>query len=221
MAVSVKKVIVLFAATLVTGVFSGCGGGGSTGAAENAIAKYYSEETGQPVRSVRFVEKPQVYEDSHRSPQDTGTTTKGNVKIEFSNGETVVSCFEVFVADKDGWTNVSDLRPPRHKATSRAEKVKHGLTESRRKQLFYELVGAVDNLDHTNKACRARWQELQEQYGVDQKATAEILKEGFERSWPQPNFEPVGQGRANRRNWIVERVRMGGAGGSGDPLLQD
>ena len=105
--------------------------------------------------------------------------------------------------------------------------VKFNLTESQRKRLFSDLVGVVDNLGHTNKACRKRWQELQDQYGVNDEATREIIYEGCEHGWPEPNFEHVGQGHANRQAWIRARGDLARARGEdalkskADPLLQD
>ncbi len=100
-----------------------------------------------------------------------------------------------------GWALVSSYAPS----------LKYNLTQSQRKRLFYELVGAIDNLGYTNKACRTRWQELEDQFSVNNEATREILKEGFEHSWPQPNFEHVGQGlrespRLDRRTHAHGRV---------------
>ena len=80
--------------------------------------------------------------------------------------------------------------------------VKFNLNQSQRKSLFFELVGAVDNTFNKREVCKQRWRTLQDQYGVNSAATTEILYEGFEHGWPQPNFEHVGQGLANRRDWI-------------------
>ena len=110
-----------------------------------------------------------------------------------------------------GWTLVA----------SEPSSVKFNLTQRQRKNLFFELVQAVDDSGHTSKACRARWRELQDQCRLDRAAAAAILKEGFDLGWKLPDFEHVGQGRANRREWIAERTRMGGVGGDADPLLQN
>ena len=93
----------IVAAALTIAVFTGgCGGSGKP---EAAIAKHYSD-AGRPVNSVTFIGKPEVYDDSFRSPDDKGSTTKGKVKVEFSDGKTEEHEFKVFVAKKDGWTRV-------------------------------------------------------------------------------------------------------------------
>jgi len=72
---------------------------------EQAIMSYYNRTRNQ-VKSVTFLEKPQVYADSFRSPNDGGTTTKVKARVEFVSGKTEDHVFAVFVAESDGWTNI-------------------------------------------------------------------------------------------------------------------
>jgi hypothetical protein len=77
----------------------------ATVSVEQRIMNHYTD-TGKQVKSVTLVEKPQVYEDSFRSPNDVGTMTKGKARVEFLSGKTEEHEFEVFVAKSDGWTNI-------------------------------------------------------------------------------------------------------------------
>jgi hypothetical protein len=101
-------------------------------------------------------------------------------------------------------------------ASSAKKNVKYGLSESQRRELFYELIESVDNLGVSDN-CRQNWQRIEAKFGVDSATTGKILNEGFiAGSWREPDF-PAGTAaaRANRKGWIAAR----GLDGSGDPLL--
>jgi len=111
-----RKLVVLVVLGIVLGLFSGCGKGDPTGAAESAIIKYFADKNA-PAKSVKFIDKPEVYADSCRSPEDKGTTIKGTVAVEGSDGKSLKFEVKVFVADKDGWTSVTSVEADKQEAT--------------------------------------------------------------------------------------------------------
>lgn len=86
-------------------ITSGCGQGNSVASAERAIVKHYADN-GQKVESVSFVGKPQIFDDTWRSPADKGTRFSGNALVVFADNRREEHRFSVFIAEKDGWTRV-------------------------------------------------------------------------------------------------------------------
>ena len=99
-----KRFFILLLSLVVLFINTSCSD--ESGAAKKAIIQKFGEY-GLKVKSVTFIGTPERYDDSHRSPDDVGTTTKGEAKIEFSEGTIKQFTFQTFVAKKDGWTVVS------------------------------------------------------------------------------------------------------------------
>ena len=85
---------------------------------------------------------------------------------------------------------------------------KFGLTEPQRRQLFYDLIGAVNQFG-TGDKCRKKWSEIQEVYKVNDSITAKILDEGFDNiDWRIPEY-PTRDSRMNFKNWNAEKTQTG------------
>ena len=79
---------------------------------------------------------------------------------------------------------------------------------AQRKQLFFDLVEAVDKLG-MGEPCQQRWRAIQQQYGVNNNAAAQILDEGFNSNdWRIPEY-PTTQSRINFKTWNAERTKTG------------
>ncbi len=87
---------------------------------------------------------------------------------------------------------------------------KFGLTEPERRQLFYDIIEAVDEFG-TGDQCRKKWSQIQKKYNVDDSITAKVLDEGFDAGfgttyWRQPdNVTP--RGKVNFKNWNAEKTQ--------------
>ena len=71
----------------------------------SAIADAIREKGGYTSAEVLAIE--QSYDDSHRSPDDKGTTYVVKAKVSKSGGPTEETSFKVFIAKKDGYASVS------------------------------------------------------------------------------------------------------------------
>ncbi|MGO8689182.1 MAG: hypothetical protein ACLQLG_06075 [Thermoguttaceae bacterium] len=101
-----------------------------------------------------------------------------------------------------------DPKPPATTNNSVKEDIKFGLNLAQRKQLFFDLVEAVDKLG-MGEPCQQRWRAIQQQYGVNNNAAAQILDEGFNSNdWRIPEY-PTTQSRINFKTWNAERTKTG------------
>ena len=92
-----------------------------------------------------------------------------------------------------------------------------GKTEAERRQIFYDLLKAVDDHGMTPEGRKA-WHDIQSRSGIDVRVTLGILNEGFSTfsDWNQPDGGGRASARMNRISWIGERTRS-----MTEPMLKD
>jgi hypothetical protein len=106
-------------------------------------------------------------------------------------------------------------------AKSDADSVSHearwGKTEAERRNIFFDLLKAVDDYGMTPKGRKA-WKEILARNEIDARVTLGILNEGFNTfsNWEQPDGGGKASSRMNRINWIGERTRT-----MSEPMLAD
>ncbi|MDP1572979.1 MAG: hypothetical protein Q8M09_12265 [Pseudomonadota bacterium] len=85
---------------VISVLLTACSSGPSDGDIGNKIKEtnHYSE--------VSITKRLQTYEDSFRSPNDSGTTYVVEAVIKSDGGKEATKKFEVFVAKSDGWMAV-------------------------------------------------------------------------------------------------------------------
>ena len=106
------------------------------------------------------------------------------------------------------------VMPSKGGGKRKAENVRFGLPESSRRQLFQELILAVD-LNGISRDCKEEWFRLADKYKMDRKYLQDLLDEGFNgKDWEQPAPAHVtNKTRGIRIEWTARR------GHGGDPVL--
>ena len=57
-------------------------------------------------KNVKVIKTIQQYQDSYRSPNDSGTTYVVEAQVESVDGSQSTKTLKVFIAESDGWVNV-------------------------------------------------------------------------------------------------------------------
>jgi hypothetical protein len=83
------------------------------------------------------------------------------------------------------------------------ENIRFNLTEIQRRQLFSEMLHAVD-VNGQTKTCRDIWRRLGAELKLNDSQISEVLKEGLDSDWEQPALEVTQdqKNKTNRRDWI-------------------
>lgn len=86
---------------------------------------------------------------------------------------------------------------------------KWGLSESTRKQIFYDCIEAVDNYGQGD-ACKRTWKTIRDRNGISADVLGKILEEGFnpKANWDQPPLKITAETKAHRVEWIKKRTEM-------------
>ena len=83
------------------------------------------------------------------------------------------------------------------------ENIRFGMKETERKQLFQEMLHAVDE-NGVCKECRDEWRRLGRESKLTDQQISDVLKEGMDQGWEQPALPAttVQKQKTNRREWI-------------------
>ncbi len=87
--------------------------------------------------------------------------------------------------------------------TKKDENVRFNLTETQRRQLFSDMLHAVD-VNGATKTCRDVWRRLGGELKLTDSQISAVLKEGLDSGWDQPALEVTQdqKQKTNRRDWI-------------------